>query len=226
MLQGAAGLQYQSKLDDFDAFVAHSKLSVLPFARPAPPQPLQQLAPSAQAGAAGGSQPPTQQPRSEDGSQRGAAGAVITPAAAGKLLLLDDLPYVGDAERRQRLTAALRDLCVTCRCPVVLITTETSGGGGGARGGYGGGYGGGFGGGGDGGAMGAMGGYSKGLHKVGIGIQRRCVPCAEGRSSGQDRGPAMCKPACVSRLTAGAIGGIVAAWSGARWAASRAVGCL
>lgn len=73
-----------------------------------------------------------------------------------KLLLIEDLPYVGEASRRARLAAALQDLATTARCPVVVVaTTEEGTSSGSSR--TGGGYG---------GAAGAAA-SSKGLHKVG-----------------------------------------------------------
>lgn len=102
-------------------------------------------------------QGPSQQPSSSQPAGFTSSGVTRGVTNKGKLLLLDDLPYVGDSERRQRLMSSLRDMCLTSRCPVVLVVTEASGGSGGRGGG-----------GGEGGmgAMGAMGGYSKGLHKV------------------------------------------------------------
>ncbi len=79
------------------------------------------------------------------------------PGKHGKLLLVDDLPYVHDAERRQRLVSSLKELSATSRCPVVIIATD--GGGGGGKGGNGSGSGGG-------GLYGAASGNVKGLHKV------------------------------------------------------------
>ena len=43
-----------------------------------------------------------------------------------KLLVIDDLPHVNDAEARRRLSSALRDLVLTARGPVVIVTTEAS----------------------------------------------------------------------------------------------------
>jgi hypothetical protein len=154
--QGAAGLQYSSKLDDFDTFVSHSKLSVLPLAPTAPA-----AAPAAAHGptySAAGPGPSSQQQQSllqPATQQQGAVASGSRAAGNGKLLLLDDLPFVGDSDRRQRLMDSLRTLCLTSRCPVVLVTTESSGSSGGGRGGGGEG----------GGGLGAMGGFSKGLHK-------------------------------------------------------------
>jgi hypothetical protein len=155
--QGQAGLQDSSKLDDFDAFVSHSKLSLLPLA----PVPRSQAEASASAGdgsGCGGGPSSSDVAGGGGPSGSGAGGSQAARGGAGKLLLLDDLPYVGDAERRLRLTESLKTLALTARCPVVLVTTETTGGGGGGRGGFGGG-------GSEGGGLGAMGGFSKGLHK-------------------------------------------------------------
>jgi hypothetical protein len=78
------------------------------------------------------------------------------PQARPKLLLVDDLPYVGDPTRRARLAASLGDLANTARCPVVVVATTEEGGSGGSKGGGYSSY----------GAAGA-GMTSKGLHKVG-----------------------------------------------------------
>jgi len=167
-MQGAAGLQYSSKLDDFDTFVAHSKLAVLPLAHVAHNAAGSAAAGAGAAGPSSSQQPTqasqaqhTQQQQQQQAAMRGSGGAASTSggggSGSGKLLLLDDLPFVGDAERRQRLMGSLKTLCLTSRCPVVLVTTEASGGG--VRGGAGGGAEGG-------GGLGAMGGFSKGLHKV------------------------------------------------------------
>ncbi|KAG2433546.1 hypothetical protein HYH02_012663 [Chlamydomonas schloesseri] len=134
---------YQSKLDDFEAFVRRAKFPALNLA----PASSVQAAAATTADAAAA-------------STRGSQGAVSSGAAVAaspprpKLLLLEDLPHTHDLERRQRLAAALRDLAACARGPIVLIATEAEGGA--SAGGPG------SGGGGDGG--GSMGG-SKGLHK-------------------------------------------------------------
>jgi hypothetical protein len=96
------------------------------------------------------SQASTQQQRQQQQQQR------QRPQARPKLLLVDDLPYVGDATRRARLAASLGDLAATARCPVVVVATTEEGGSGGSKGGGYSSYG-----------AAAAGMTSKGLHKVG-----------------------------------------------------------
>jgi hypothetical protein len=72
-------------------------------------------------------------------------------------VVLDDLPHVHTPESRHHLAQVLQDMVRGARCPVIMITTEESGGS----------MSGGFQGGGDGGANLATGSY-KGLHKVGM----------------------------------------------------------
>ncbi|GLC50834.1 hypothetical protein PLESTB_000437100 [Pleodorina starrii] len=135
---------YQSKLDDFESFVSRSKY---------PSLALTAAATVAGAGHGGGSQPPAGH------ATRGSAPTAAAGAPRPKLLLVEDLPHTHDAERRQRLAAALRDLAACARGPVVLVAIEAEGQA--AGGGGGGGRGGGDGGGGGGGSMGGV----KGLHK-------------------------------------------------------------
>jgi len=71
-----------------------------------------------------------------------------------KLILVEDLPHVSDAERRGRVASALQELATTARCPVVVVATTEEGSGGRGGGGYGS-YG-----------AAAAGMTTKGLHKV------------------------------------------------------------
>lgn len=135
--RGGGGGGYQSKLDDFEAFVRRAKFPAL------------SLAPAAAS---------TQTASAAAGGSQGTPAARVAVPARPKLLLLEDLPHTHDMERRQRLAAALRDLAACARGPIVLIATEVEGG----ASGSGPGGGGGGGGGGDGGSMGG----ARGLHKV------------------------------------------------------------
>lgn len=139
MQAAPGGGGYQSKLDQFDEFVARSKFAALPLvsapvpaAAPAPAaaEPLPQLSSGGllQASADGG-QPsaathhPASQPQPGPPGTAAAAAAAGRPPQRCKLLLIDDLPYA-EGERRQRLAVAMRDLACTARCPVVIIATE------------------------------------------------------------------------------------------------------
>ncbi|GIL86706.1 hypothetical protein Vretimale_19803 [Volvox reticuliferus] len=109
---------YQSKLDDFESFVSRSKYPSLALAAP-----LTVL--SASAGIDKGmGQGPGQAIASA--ATRGSS-LTSAPVPRPKLLLIEDLPHTHDAERRQRLVAALRDLAATARGPVVLVATEVEG---------------------------------------------------------------------------------------------------
>lgn len=95
-------------------------------------------------------QPSSQQPPSQQQQQQRHKGPL-------KLLLVEDLPYVGEASRRARLAAALHELATTARCPVVVVATTEEGSSSSSR--AGGGYGS------YGGAAAGVA-SSKGLHKV------------------------------------------------------------
>jgi hypothetical protein len=82
--------------------------------------------------------------------------ACLSSGPRPRLVVLDDLPHVHSHESRQQLAQVLQDMVRGARCPVVMITTEESGGSMSV----------GFQGGGDGGTNMATGSY-KGLHKVG-----------------------------------------------------------
>eukprot|EP00879_Flechtneria_rotunda_P021977 GHRR01023177.1.p1 GENE.GHRR01023177.1~~GHRR01023177.1.p1 ORF type:complete len:741 (+),score=334.77 GHRR01023177.1:279-2501(+) len=122
--QAGAGVGYSSKLDEFDRFVTRCKFAALPLASESGRQ---------HPGARAARQPPqqqrqslaSQQPPSQQHQQHGLQRQRQQPRL--KLLLVDDLPYVGDAQRRARLAAALQDLAFTARSPVVVITTTEQG---------------------------------------------------------------------------------------------------
>ncbi|BDA49102.1 Cell cycle checkpoint protein RAD17 [Coccomyxa sp. Obi] len=98
------GLQYTSKLDDFETFVAHSKLSSL------------SLQPSTASSEASASQAASQQSQNQPVPQQ----------ARVKLVVIDDLPHTAGAEQRARLAAALGALAAAARFPVVIIVTVSS----------------------------------------------------------------------------------------------------
>jgi hypothetical protein len=77
-----------------------------------------------------------------------------------RLILVEDLPHVHDAERRGRVAAALADLATTARCPVVVVATTEEGAVGRGQGQYG-------------AAAAAVAGMTaKGLHKVCVAVLR------------------------------------------------------
>ncbi|CAK0786199.1 hypothetical protein CVIRNUC_009412 [Coccomyxa viridis] len=94
--QSDGGSAYSSKLDDFEAFVARSKLAALQL-QPSNPQPPSQQTQASQ------SQPGTQVQR--------------------KLTVVDDVPHAGDPVQRRRLTELLVQLARSSRFPVALIVT-------------------------------------------------------------------------------------------------------
>lgn len=115
LLQAGAGVRYTSKLDEFDMFVARCKFAALPLTcnatqqqQQAQAQPLQQQQPQ-----------PLQQQQQQQGR----------PLRKQKLILVEDLPHVGDPERRARVASALQELATTARCPVVVIATTEEGSG-------------------------------------------------------------------------------------------------
>jgi ribosome-binding protein aMBF1 (putative translation factor) len=117
-VQAGAGVRYTSKLDEFDMFVARCKFAALPLTCNATAQQQTQ-------------QQQTQASQQQQQQQQGRA------PRQQKLVLVEDLPHVGDPERRARVASALRDLATTARCPVVVIATTEEGGGGRGPGGYG-----------------------------------------------------------------------------------------
>ena len=73
-------------------------------------------APSARPSAAGSQLPSASQAAVQGGSLSAAGGgSVAVGGVRPKLTLIDDVPYVSDADGRKRLTAALRDLVTTSR---------------------------------------------------------------------------------------------------------------
>ena len=83
-------MQYASKMDEFETFVSRAKYPSLNIIRA--PDTLIDASVAAPSPASHSSRP--------------------------KLLLIDDMPHVTDAESRRRLSAALRDLVLTARGPV------------------------------------------------------------------------------------------------------------
>ncbi len=169
---GGGSVPYQSKLDDFEAFLARSKFPSLQLTRGN--GPAEGSAPGSASGCRPGAAPLALSGRAATGSGGNGTGASGGTEVEGggrggavaqhRLLLLEDLPHTHDAERRQRLAASLRDLAAGTRCPVVVIATEAEGAAAGPGWGGGGGRGGGGGGGGV--EAGSSMGGSKGLHKV------------------------------------------------------------
>lgn len=165
---GGGPVPYQSKLDDFEAFLVRSKFPSLQLTRGK--GPAEGLAPWSASGSGPGTAPLALSGSGGNGTgasgrneaEGGGRGGAV---AQHRVLLLEDLPHTHDAERRQRLAASLRDLAAGTRCPVVVIATEAEGAAAGP--GWGGGGGRGGGGGGGGGEVGSSMGGSKGLHKVG-----------------------------------------------------------
>ncbi len=134
---------YVSKLDEFASFLNRAKYPALTLthpaaaAPPAAPPPAARHAPTLLAssssqggGAAAGS---SSQGVAAGGTGGGAGGRATAAAAASgvrnKLLLIDDLPHVGDADRRAQLGAMLARLAAASKCPVVLISTLAKGSG-------------------------------------------------------------------------------------------------
>lgn len=73
-------------------------------------------APSARPSAAGSQLPSASQVAGPRGSLNAAGGGSVAGGGVRpKLTLIDDVPYVSDADGRKRLTAALRDLVTTSR---------------------------------------------------------------------------------------------------------------
>ncbi|GLI69259.1 hypothetical protein VaNZ11_013841, partial [Volvox africanus] len=107
-------VSYQSKLDEFESFVSRSKYPPLALAASLTVQSASMRIDVGQVPVPGASQ------AIASAATRGSSA----PASRPKLLLIEDLPHTHDAERRQRLVAALRDLAATARCPLVLVATE------------------------------------------------------------------------------------------------------
>lgn len=110
-----ADLQYASKMDEFEMFVSRAKypaLSILATtsmaAESAMTAPHLRLAPSRTEYA----------PPSSSSLAAAAATTTVNTKPRPKLLLIDDVPHVTDAESRRRMSAALRDLVLTARGPV------------------------------------------------------------------------------------------------------------
>ena len=99
-------IQYSSKLDEFETFVSRAKYPSLHIVASGAAHQSTSAAP--------GSLPPLPLPPSILLSDTAAAAVGPRP----KLLLIDDVPHVTDAESRRRLSAALRDLVLTSRGPV------------------------------------------------------------------------------------------------------------
>ncbi|CAL5226917.1 g9794 [Coccomyxa viridis] len=115
--QSDGGTAYSSKLDDFEAFVARSKLAAL------------QLQPSrAQHSAAMQQELPSQASQSQ-------ADKHVSRQVQQKLTMVDDLPHVGDPEQRRRLTELLVQLARSSRFPIVVIVTGSHAQSGGSFGG-------------------------------------------------------------------------------------------
>lgn len=160
-VQAGAGVRYSSKLDDFDMFVARCKFAALPLSSPQAAkqqQPLQQqqqqpLRAHLQTQQSRQQQTQQQQPQQQQ-TQTQRQQQQQKAAPKQRLILVEDLPHVHDAERRGRLAAALAELTTTARCPVVVVATTEEGAGGRGVGQYGA------------AAAAAAGMTTKGLHKV------------------------------------------------------------
>lgn len=110
-------ISYTSKLDEFEMFVSRAKYPSLGLVAPSQPLPRQQ--PQKE-----DSQQQQQQQQCRDGTGHLASQVRPSPAPPRtKLLLIDDLPHASDADARRRLSAALRDLVLTARGPIMLVTT-------------------------------------------------------------------------------------------------------
>lgn len=106
--QADLGVPYASKMDSFDDFVTHAKMSAL------------QLGPTAPAGDA-----LSQNGDASTASTLDLLPKVSQPATERSLVLVDDLPHAQGAVQRKRLVQALGTLAATAQQPVIVILTET-----------------------------------------------------------------------------------------------------
>jgi len=107
-------MTYASKLDEFEMFVSRAKYPTLSLLASSRPQSQKHHHHHQQ-----------QQQHVPHGGDDAAAApsSSFPPPPRPKLLVIDDLPHVSDADARRRLSAALRDLVLTARGPVALVTT-------------------------------------------------------------------------------------------------------
>ncbi|KAL0045550.1 hypothetical protein WJX82_009862 [Trebouxia sp. C0006] len=117
--QRAAGISgtYSSKLDDFEDFVSHAKLGVLPLhtANATEPGHKDQIHRASQGSLEGGKQ---------YGGRPVSSQQPCIPAK--KLLLIEDLPNFADAQQRQRLADLLGSIAGVAKCRVVITATVST----------------------------------------------------------------------------------------------------
>ncbi|DBA67986.1 TPA: hypothetical protein ACH3X2_014019 [Trebouxia sp. C0005] len=118
--QRAAGISgtYSSKLDDFEDFVSHAKLGVLPLHTANATEPAQQKAQIHRA-----SQGSFEGNKQYDGRPISSQQPYIS---AKKLLLIEDLPNFADAQQRQRLADLLSSIAGVAKCRVVITATVST----------------------------------------------------------------------------------------------------
>ena len=107
-MQRAAGITapYVSKLDEFEQFIQHAKLGMLPLR-----STTVRASSHVGAGTVGAAHAETTKPQTTTQS-----------AAAQHILLIEDLPFCVDAQQRQKLTAMLGTYRVRCfNCQLVCI---------------------------------------------------------------------------------------------------------
>ncbi|DBA75164.1 hypothetical protein WJX77_005220 [Trebouxia sp. C0004] len=118
--QRAAGISgtYTSKLDDFEDFVSHAKLGVLPLRTANATEPAgnkDQIYRACQGSFDGGKQ---------YGGRPISSQQPCVPAK--KLLLIEDLPNFADAQQRQRLADLLGSIAGVAKCRVVITATVST----------------------------------------------------------------------------------------------------
>lgn len=124
--QRAAGIPgpYSSKLDDFEDFVSHAKLSTLPL----------QLSQAPATPASGATQRFTigrlKAPHGNHAfatEQQSLSQTALQPGiSARKLLLIEDMPHYADGHQRQRLADLLGSIARLPKCRVVIMATAST----------------------------------------------------------------------------------------------------
>jgi uncharacterized membrane protein YgcG len=157
----------RSKLDEFNEFVARTKMPHLSLSSRSRSRPgsssggtgggSQAAAAAAAAGAAAGGSSGSAAPASQQ-EGTGRPGR-LQPSLLPTLVIVDDLPHAAGPEQRRQIGEALADLAAGARFPVVVVATETSGKAQQERG------------------LSAAAGTYQGLHKVGRGLVQGLQQC-------------------------------------------------